>query len=120
LDEIKEKIDFFLDPSRVLGQKSCQKNGHFLLSHPQKPIFHKNFDVFFSKFPNTHVGKTLFVDDKSIFNDSCSAIFWNHLRVRIVMGIICFPPFFLTWSHFTCLGLTYVKHNPFETIRSIS
>jgi hypothetical protein len=78
VDKIKEKIDISLDPSRVLGQKLCQKNDHFFPSHHEKPIFHKNLDVLFSKFPNTHVGNTLLVDDtpyKSIFNDSCSGIF---------------------------------------------
>jgi len=77
LDEIKYKIDISLDPSRVLGQELCQKNDHFSPHHPKKPIFHKNLDVFFSKFPNTHVGNTLLVDDtpyKSIFNDLCTGI----------------------------------------------
>jgi hypothetical protein len=78
LDEIKEKNKNSLDPSKVLGQESCQKNDHFLPNHLEKPIFHKKLDVFFSKFPNTHVGNTLLVDDtpyKFIFNDLCSAIF---------------------------------------------
>jgi hypothetical protein len=50
----------------------------FLLGHLEKPILHKNLDVFFSKSPNTHVGNTLLIDDtpyKSVFNDLCSAIF---------------------------------------------
>ncbi len=67
-----------MDPLRVLGQKSFQKNDHFLPSHPKMPIFHKNINVFFLKFPNTHIGNTLFIDDtpyKYIFNDSCNAIF---------------------------------------------
>jgi hypothetical protein len=33
--------------------------------------------------------------------------FWNHLKVRVVIGITCSPPFFLTWSCFTCLSLMF-------------
>jgi hypothetical protein len=78
VDEIKEKINISLDPSKVLGQESCQKNDIFLLGHLEKPILHKNLDFFFSKFPNTHAGNTLLIDDypyKFILNDSCSVIF---------------------------------------------
>jgi hypothetical protein len=67
-----------LDPLRVLGQESCKKNDLFLLVHLEKSFLHKNFDVFFLKFPDTHVGNTLLIDDtpyKFIFNDSCSVIF---------------------------------------------
>jgi hypothetical protein len=78
LDEIKEKENISLDPSKVLGQELCQKNDHFLPNHLEKPIFHKKLNVFFLKFPDTHVGNILFIDDtpyKCIFNDLCSAIF---------------------------------------------
>jgi hypothetical protein len=33
--------------------------------------------------------------------------FWNYLKVLVVMGTTYFPPFFLTWSRFTCLGLVF-------------
>jgi hypothetical protein len=54
---------YYLDPSRVLKQKSCQKNDHFLVVDPKKPILRKNLKVFFSRFLNTHDRNTLFVDD---------------------------------------------------------
>jgi uncharacterized membrane protein (DUF485 family) len=38
LDEIKEQHTYYLDPSRVLKQKSCQKNDHFFAVDPKKPI----------------------------------------------------------------------------------
>jgi hypothetical protein len=43
-----------------------------------KHVFHKFFDVFFSRFVDTHARNTLLIDDmpyKSMYNDSCSAIF---------------------------------------------
>jgi len=70
----------------------------FSLLISKKPIFHKNFDVFFLRFPDTHVRNTLFVNDtqyKSMLNDSCNIYFYNHLRVHVVMEIICSPCLFL-------------------------
>jgi len=54
------------------------KNVHYLSINPDKPIFHKNIHVFFSKYHDIHVGNTLLVDDtlyKSMFNEPFNAIF---------------------------------------------
>jgi len=51
---------------------------HFVLDKPDKPIFHKNLEVFFSIYPYTHTSNMLFIDDmpcKSMFNVPYSAIF---------------------------------------------
>jgi len=64
--------------SKVLDQNFCMCNPHFLLDKPNKPIFHKNLDVFLFIYLYTHIGNTLFVDNmpyKNMFNDSYSAIF---------------------------------------------
>ncbi len=53
------------------------KNVHSLFINPNKPNFHKNINVFFSKYHDTHVGNTLLVDDipyKNMFNEPFSAI----------------------------------------------
>jgi len=53
------------------------RNPHFLLDKHDKPIFHKNLDIFTSKFPYAHASNTLLVDDtpyENMFNDSYSAI----------------------------------------------
>jgi len=39
------------------------ENPHFLFDKPNKPIFYKNFDSFFSTFFYTHVVNMLLVDD---------------------------------------------------------
>jgi hypothetical protein len=54
------------------------KNVHSLSINLDKPIFHKNINVFFSKYHDTHVGNTLLVDDtlyKNMFNEPFNAIF---------------------------------------------
>jgi hypothetical protein len=46
------------------------------------------------RFPDTHVRNILFANDtpyKSMFNDSCNIYFYNHLKVHVVMEIICSP-----------------------------
>ncbi len=51
---------------------------HLLSYNINKLIFHKNFNFFFSKHLDTHVGNTLLLDDtfyKSMFNEPFSAIF---------------------------------------------
>ncbi len=53
-------------------------NPHFLPNKPDKPIFYKSFDVFFSKYPYIHVGNMLFINNtpyKSMFNGPYRAIF---------------------------------------------
>jgi hypothetical protein len=115
-----------LDPLRVLGQKSCQKNDHFLLGQLEKLIFHKNLDVFFLKFLNTHARNILFVDDtpyKFLFNDSCSVIFLESFEStgsnRDYLLSTVLP--YLVLLHLSKFNVqTYMKPNPFGTIRSIS
>jgi hypothetical protein len=54
------------------------RNSHFLPNELDKPIFHKNLDVFFSLYLYTHVGNTLLVDDmpyKNMFNGPYDVIF---------------------------------------------
>jgi hypothetical protein len=53
-------------------------NSHFLPNKPDKPIFYKNLDVFFSTYPYIYIGNMLFVDDmpyKNMFNDLYNAVF---------------------------------------------
>jgi len=47
LDQIWHKTQIFIHASKVLDQKFCMQNLHFLPNKPNKPIFHKNLDVFF-------------------------------------------------------------------------
>jgi hypothetical protein len=54
------------------------QNPHFQLNKPDKPIFHKNLDIFFSIYLYTHVGNTLLVDDmpyKCMVNGLYNAFF---------------------------------------------
>jgi hypothetical protein len=54
------------------------RNPHFLLDKPNTPIFHKNLGIFFSTFPYTDVGNTLFIDNtpyKNMFIGLYNAIF---------------------------------------------
>jgi hypothetical protein len=126
LDKIKEKTNISLDPLRVLGQKSCQKNDHFLLGQLEKLIFHKNLDVFFLKFFNTHARNIFFVDDtpyKFIFNDSCSVIFLESFESTDSNGDYLLSTVlpYLVLLHSSKFNVqTYMKPNPFGTIRSIS
>jgi hypothetical protein len=69
---------------------------HFLLDKPNKPIFHKNLDIFFSMFPYIHANSTLLIDDapyKSMFNNLYSAIFFKsfdniHGKDQCLLGSI--------------------------------
>jgi hypothetical protein len=115
-----------LDLSKVLRQKSCQKNDHFLAIYPKKPIFHENLDVFFSRFSNVHAKNTLLVDDvpyKSIFNDSYCVIFLELFEDSCSDGDYLFSivlPYLVSLHSFGFNVQTYVRHNPFWIIRSIS
>jgi hypothetical protein len=76
------------------------QNSHFFLNKPNKPIFHKNLDIFFSTYPYIHVGNMLFINDtlyKSMFNGPYSAIFLEsfdgHPWGRSIFVGVCFPLF---------------------------
>jgi len=119
LDEIKEQTQFTLDSSRFLGQELCLKNNHFLIVNPKNLVFHKNLDVFFLRFPNTHAKNTLLIYDtpyKSIFNDLCSVVFLElfesscnngeiHLLFIVFNYLVSFHSFRFN-----------VRHNPFGTV----
>jgi hypothetical protein len=47
LDQIWHKTQISIHASKVLDQKFCMQNPHLLLDKPNKPIFHKNLDIFF-------------------------------------------------------------------------
>jgi hypothetical protein len=102
------------------------QNLHFLQDNLDKPIFHKNIDVFFLTYPYTHVVNTLLVDDipyKSMFDGSYNVIFMEtfdsfHGEDKYLMGIV-FP--YLKSFHFSRYGVcTFVEHNPFGRIRCIN
>jgi hypothetical protein len=87
------------------------QNLHFLLDKPNKPIFHKNFDLFFSMYPYIHTNNILLIDDmpyKSMFIGPYSAIFWESFdslrgEDHYVLGII-FP--YLESLHFFGYGVS--------------
>ncbi len=86
------------------------QNPHFLLDKPNKPIFHKNFDVFFTKFLYTHVGNMLLVKDtpyKDMFNDSYSAIFLESFMAFMGRINICWVQFSFTWKIFIHLDTVF-------------
>jgi hypothetical protein len=126
LDETKKQTHINLDPSRVFRQELCPKNDHFLATNLEKLVFHKNLNVFFLRFLDTHVGNILLIDDmpyKSIFNDSCSAIFLesfesSHRDGDYLLFIVL--PYLVSLHSFGFNVQTYIRHNPFGTIRSIS
>jgi len=125
LDKVKEKTYISLDPSRIRGQESFQKNDHFSPNHLKKPNFHKNLNVFFLKFPNTHTRNTLLVDDtpyRSIFND-CVVLFLKSFEGAHSDGdylLSTILPYLVSLHSFGFNVQTYMKHNPFGIIISIS
>jgi hypothetical protein len=125
--QIKLKTHVSLDPSRVFGQESCQKNDHFLPTNPEKPIFHENLYVFFSRFLDTHARNILLIDDmpcKSLFKDLCSVIFFelfegSHRNHGNYLLYIVLP--YLVSLHSSGFSVqTYIRHNPLGSTRSIS
>ncbi len=103
----------------------CMWNLHFLPDKPNKPIFHKNLDVFFSTYPYIHVNNTLLIDDtpyKSMFNNSHSAIFLESFSSldgedQYLLGFVLF---YLENFHLSEYIIhTFVEHNPFGGIRCI-
>jgi hypothetical protein len=108
----------FINPSRVFDQKICMQNAHFLLDKPNKPTFHKNLDLFFSMYPYTHVGKTLFIKDtpyKNFFNMLFSAIFLEYFddvcgKDHYLLGIVFL---YLESLHLFEFDVsTFVQHSP--------
>jgi hypothetical protein len=117
------KTHISLDSSRILRQESCKKNDHFLPTNPEKPVY---LYVLFSRFLDTHARKTLLIDDmpyKSLFNDSCSAIFLesfegSHNHGNYLLSIVLLYLVSLHSSKFSVQ--TYIRHNPFGNIRRIN
>jgi hypothetical protein len=90
-----------------------------------KPIFHKNLDVFFSTYPYTHAGNMLLIDDnpyKSMFNGLYSAIFLESFdghcgEDQYLLGYVLF---YLENLHLFEYNVpTFVEHIPFGRIRCI-
>ncbi len=103
LDQIEHETQNFIDCSKVLHQEFYMQNPHFLPNKLNKPNFHKNFHVFFSKYFYTNVGNMLLVDDtpcKIIFNGSYIGIFWIFFMTFVSTTIICWELFSLTWNLF--------------------
>jgi hypothetical protein len=75
---------------------------------------------------STHVGNTLLVDDtryKSIFNDLWNGIFVESFEGASNNGDYLFSivlPYLVSFHFFGFSVQTYMKHNPFGTIKSIN
>jgi hypothetical protein len=125
LNQIYHKTLISIHASKVLDQIFCMWNPHFLLDKPNKPIFHKNLDVFFSTFPYTRTGNTLLIDDapyKSKFNNIYNSIFLksfdglhgeDQCLLRYVLSYL---------ENLDLFGYdvpTFVEHNPLGRIRCI-
>jgi len=84
LDQIWHETQILIEPSRVFNQTFCMQNSHFLPNKLEKPIFHKNLDVFFSMFPYTRTSNMLLINDtpyKNMFNNPYNAIFWEFFDI---------------------------------------
>ncbi len=94
---------------------------------PDKPIFHKNLDIFFSMYPYTHVGNTLLVNNapyKNMFNEPYNAIFlefsFDGLRGEDIY-LLGHVLFYLEFLHLSKYGVsTYAQHDPFCRIICIN
>ncbi len=93
-----------------------------------KHVFYNFLDVFFSKFVNIHAKDALPIDDlpyKSMFNDSCSAIFFKSFDDFILMPnenylLLIVLPYSVSLSLSRFNVQTNVKFNLFKSIKSIS
>ncbi len=63
LETKNEETQIKIDLSKNFDQQNCTQNDHFLLTKLEKHVFHKNLDAFFVKYPSTHLGNTLLVND---------------------------------------------------------
>ncbi len=103
------------------------KKNHFLVINPKNLVFHKNLDVFFLRFPNTHARNTLLIYDapyKSIFNDLCSVVFLelfegssNNGEIHLLFIVF---HYLVSLHSFGFNVQIYVRHNHLGTIGSIS
>jgi hypothetical protein len=90
-----------------------------------KPIFHKNIDVFFSTYPYIHVGNMLLVDNmpyESMLNGPYSAIFLESFDSLCGedLYLLGFVLPHLENLHLFGYGVpTFVEHNPFGRITCI-
>ncbi len=102
------------------------QNLHFLPIKLDKPIFHKNLDVFFFTFIYIHIGNMLLVDDtpyKNMFNGLYNAIFLEsfndlHGEDRYLLGFVL--PYLENLHSFEYDVPTFVEHNPFSKIICIN
>jgi hypothetical protein len=100
-------------------------NLYSLLDNPNKPIFHKNLNVFFSTFPYTHAGNTLLINDapyKSMFNNLYSATFLEsfdglHGEDQCLLGFVL--PYLENLDSSRYDVPTFFEHNPFGRIKCI-
>jgi hypothetical protein len=90
-----------------------------------KLIYHKYLSDFFPRYPNTHLGNTLLVDDKPYktwLNSSFNAIFvesYEYMPKEHNYLIKTFLPY-LDFVHYYGLSVpTFVEFYPFGTIKSI-
>jgi len=104
----------------MLNQEFCMWNFHFLPNKPNKPIFHKNLDIFFFTYSYIHTSNTLLVEDmpyKCMFNNLYNAIFLESFdnlcgEDQYLLGFI-FP--YLENLHSSGYVVpTFVEHNPFS------
>jgi hypothetical protein len=102
------------------------QNLHFLPDKLDKPIFHKNLDVFSSTFLYIHVGNMLFVDNtpyKNMFNNVYSANFFKSFDDLSGEDQYLLRSIFLNFKNLHSFGYnvpTLVEHNPFGRIRCIN
>jgi hypothetical protein len=110
----------------VLNQTFFIQNPHFLPNKHEKPIFHKNLDVFFIMFRYIHASNTLLVDDtqyKNMFNDLYNAMFLEYFDSRGGDDhyLLRFILLYLENLHSSRYDIpTFVKDNPFGRIRCIN
>jgi hypothetical protein len=109
----------------MFDQEFYMQNPHFLFDKPNKPIFHKKFDVFIFTFPYTHAGNTLFINNtphKNMFNGPYNAIFLEsfdsiHGEDQYLVGSIL--PYLENLHSYKYGVPTFVEHNSFGRIRCI-
>jgi len=103
---LAQNINLSIHASKMLDKEFYMRNLHFRLDKPNKPIFHKNFDVFFYAYIYTHASNTLLINDtpykKHVQWFVYCLFFWSPLmaivgRISIWLGLFSF-----TWKTFIC------------------